>query len=105
MLESKQIFTQTKYVDNTITPDTVCVCVRHITPYFTQRSNSQKKVSLMPFVTKSSVSGELNYFSLLLCGKHFERLPLTLSKAKEGKKNRRRATNLSYGKTSSSFAV
>lgn len=55
-------------------------------PYFTQRSYSQKKVSLMHFVTKSSVSGELNYFSLLLYGKHFERLPLTLCKAKEGKK-------------------
>lgn len=54
----------------------------------------------MPFVTKSSVSGELNYSSLLLYRKYFERFSLTLCKVK---KKIRHVSNLSWDKTSSSF--
>lgn len=71
-----------------------------VTSHLTQRSNNQRKVSVMPFVTKSSVSGELNYSSLLLYRKYFERFSLTLCKVK---KKIRHVSNLSWDKTSSSF--
>lgn len=85
---------------------TLCVCLWApqyvVTLHLEQKGNSQRKLSPMPFVTKSSASGELNYSALLLYVALWKTSSHAVQSKVEEKKNRRRAT---FHMISSSFAI